>query len=183
MSVNTIVLLLVAVIAAWLAWDVARAWRVWRRFRGERLVTCPETAMPAAVRIDVPRAAATALVEGAPVLQLADCSRWALRGPCDEPCLGQAQAPANCVSAFVARWYDGQLCVYCRKPIGAVEEPFHHAALLDPAGKTCEWSEVPAERMPETLRIYAPVCWNCHVAETFRRAHPELVTDRERTRP
>ena len=24
-----------------------------------------------------------------------------------------------------------------------------------------------------------PVCWNCHIAESFRREHPDLVTDRD----
>jgi hypothetical protein len=23
-----------------------------------------------------------------------------------------------------------------------------------------------------------PVCWNCHIAQTFRRVHPELVVVR-----
>jgi hypothetical protein len=23
-----------------------------------------------------------------------------------------------------------------------------------------------------------PVCWSCHMSETFRRAHPELVVER-----
>jgi len=25
---------------------------------------------------------------------------------------------------------------------------------------------------------YQPVCWNCHVAETFRRLYPEMAADR-----
>jgi hypothetical protein len=24
----------------------------------------------------------------------------------------------------------------------------------------------------------APVCWSCHIAESFRRTHPELIVDR-----
>ena len=29
------------------------------------------------------------------------------------------------------------------------------------------------------LATSLPMCWNCHVAESFRRLHPELVTDRD----
>jgi hypothetical protein len=31
----------------------------------------------------------------------------------------------------------------------------------------------------DVLATHRPVCWNCAVAEGFRRAHPELVTDRQ----
>jgi len=37
---------------------------------------------------------------------------------------------------------------------------------------------IPAEKLQEVLRTDWPVCWNCHVAETFRREHPELVVNR-----
>ena len=33
--------------------------------------------------------------------------------------------------------------------------------------------------MPLALATSLPLCWNCHVAATFRRMHPELVTDRD----
>ena len=32
---------------------------------------------------------------------------------------------------------------------------------------------------PVMLDSYLPVCWDCHIAESFRREHPELVTDRD----
>jgi hypothetical protein len=54
----------------------------------------------------------------------------------------------------------------------------HYTALLADDGTTIEWPDVPAERLPAALRTQPPVCWNCHIAETFRRLHPELVTDR-----
>jgi hypothetical protein len=28
------------------------------------------------------------------------------------------------------------------------------------------------------LATHVPVCWDCRVAKTFRREHPELLTDR-----
>ena len=30
----------------------------------------------------------------------------------------------------------------------------------------------------EAMSASLPVCWNCHVAPTFRREHPGLVVDR-----
>ena len=34
------------------------------------------------------------------------------------------------------------------------------------------------EKLPAIPAVYRPVCWTCHVGETFRREHPELVVDR-----
>jgi hypothetical protein len=54
----------------------------------------------------------------------------------------------------------------------------HGAALRGHDGPTLQWTEVPAEYLPQLFRTHSPVCWNCHIAETFRHMHPELVTDR-----
>ena len=45
-------------------------------------------------------------------------------------------------------------------------------------GVTTEWTAMDPAALPDAMRARHPVCWNCHVAETFRRTHPELVTDR-----
>jgi len=50
--------------------------------------------------------------------------------------------------------------------------------MMSPDRVTFEWKEIPAERVPEVIETHMPVCWNCHVAETFRRVHPELVLSR-----
>ncbi len=67
--------------------------RAWRRYRGVRIVMCPETQRPAAISVDTGHAALTALVEHQAELRLAACSRWPERGPCNEPCLPE-QAPS-----------------------------------------------------------------------------------------
>jgi hypothetical protein len=54
---------------------------------------------------------------------------------------------------------------------------------MSPEGRTFGWGEVPAERLPEVLGTHLPVCWNCHIAETFRRQHAELVIDRPSAAP
>jgi hypothetical protein len=52
-------------------------------------------------------------------------------------------------------------------------------ALMGPEGKTIGWDDVPPQHLPEIFSSYKPVCWNCHVTETFRRVHPDVVTGRK----
>jgi hypothetical protein len=173
-----VLFLLVAFVGAWAVWDFSRALRVARRLRGARVVTCPETGHPAAVHIDVAHALATTLVERAPDLRLKHCSRWPTRGRCDEPCICAAASEENTTRRIGERGLTGSLCAYCQRPIDNPAFLDHYAALMQPDGTTVEWPDVPPERLREALRANPAVCWNCHVAETFRRLHPELVTDR-----
>jgi hypothetical protein len=178
MSTLTAITIVAGVAVGVLAiWYVVRIVRVWQQYRGDRVVTCPETGRPAAVRIDAAHAAITT-AKGAGHVRLAACSRWATRGRCDEACLVEASDSGSTVAAIASRWYAGKRCVYCRKRIS--DEPFvgHHPALLGPDGTTREWLDVTRDRLPDALRTGWPVCWDCHVAETFRRRYPSLVTDR-----
>lgn len=145
------------------------------KFRGTRLITCPETQAPAAVEVDAAGAALTAN------LRLRDCSRWPERRDCGQACLRQIEAaPEDClVRNILTRWYERKSCAYCGKPLGTIDWLEHRPALMSPQRVTKQWRDVPPETLPATLADHLPVCWNCHVAETFRRAHPELVTDRE----
>ena len=158
-------------------WYVVRIARVWQQYRGDRVVTCPETGHPAAVRVDAAHAAMTT-AKGAGHVRLAACSRWATRGCCDELCLFEASDSGSTVAAIASRWYAGKRCVYCRKRI--IDEPFvaHHPAVLAPDGTTREWVDVEPDRLPDAFRTGRPVCWDCHIIETFRRQYPILVTDR-----
>ena len=119
---------------------------------------------------------------GTPHLQLSECSRWPEMANCGQECLSQIQeAPKAClVSNIVSRWYEGGECIYCHKPFGEIHWHDHPPALANEHGETIEWNEIPLENLQQTLKTHWPVCWNCHVAESFRRLHPELVTDRQR---
>ena len=151
----------------------------YRRFRGTRLVTCPETQHTAAVEVDARHAAIGAAV-GTSQLRLRECSRWPEREDCGQECLRQIEvAPEDClVRTMLTTWYRDKSCALCSAPFEAVESWGHRTALRGPDGRTMEWSEVPADTLPEVLASHQPVCWNCHVAESFRRQHPELVIDR-----
>ena len=155
--------------------------RGYLRARGKRLVTCPENHCTAAVELDA-RGAGLKAVRGGTYLCLLDCSRWPEKSGCDQACLAEIGAlGAGClVRNIVAEWYQGKTCVYCHKPVGnATEWTGHMPGLVDQDYKTVSWADVPTDRLPEVLATHKPVCWSCHMTETFRREHPELVTDRQ----
>jgi hypothetical protein len=150
-------------------------------YRGKRLITCPESLTKEAVDVAAGKAAAKAFV-GDSSICLEECSRWPERRNCGQECLRQIEAdPENCLLwNIVSNWYEGQRCVYCRKPF----EPLHHLdhvpALLGPDHKTVEWDQVRPEQLPKLFSTHWPVCWGCHVTQTLRREHPELVVYRGR---
>jgi len=151
-------------------------------YRGRRLVRCPETQQPAAVDVAARKAASTALW-GDPTLRLDQCSRWPERQNCGQECLEQIETdPDNClVWNIVSRWYEGQNCALCRKRFGRLKPFDHPPALMDADRMTTEWKSFRSEELPGVFSTYRPICWDCHVTETFRRKHPELVVERDRT--
>ncbi len=51
-------------------------------------------------------------------------------------------------------------------------------------GTFVEWAAFRPEQIMGILPVHKPVCWDCFQAESFRRDHPELVTERpQRTDP
>ena len=159
--------------------ELLRSFGAYRKFRGDRIVSCPENHQPAAMRVAAAKAAIQATI-GTPHLQLSECSRWPEMAGCGQECLAEIQeAPKAClVSSIVNRWYQGMKCAYCGRPFGEIHWHDHPPAVVDEQGKTIKWNEIPLENLQHTLSTHWPVCWNCHVTETFRRLHPELITDR-----
>jgi hypothetical protein len=151
----------------------------YRRYRGTRVVTCPETRAPVAIEVDARHAASTAAL-GTPHLRLTSCSRWPQRQDCGQECLRQVEAaPEDClVRLLLVKWYAGKSCALCGRPVGEIRWPEHRPALLSPEGRTRECGEVPAEKLLDVLATHRPVCRNCHDAAAFRRQFPELVVVR-----
>ena len=178
-TVLTVVISALVLAIALFVFRAVPAVQAYFKLRGKRLVTCPQTEGAAAVEVAASKAALGAFVNE-PTLRLKRCSRWPERQNCGQECLQQIEAdPQNClVWNMVGNWYEGKSCVFCHKPIGQLRHLDHVPALLGPDFKTSEWKDVTAEDLPKTLSTYQPVCWNCHVTETFRRLHPRLVTDR-----
>lgn len=178
-SVLTIIVVVLVLAAGLFIARSVPGLRAYFTFRGKRLVTCPETHKAAAVQVAAGEAGVGAFFSELTV-RLRECSRWPERQNCGQDCLQQVEAdPQNClVWNIVSKWYEGKSCVFCHKPIGPLHHVDHAPALLGPDFRTTEWKYVRPEELPEIFATHQPVCWNCHVAESFRRLHPELVTDR-----
>jgi len=146
--------------------------------RGDRLVACPENNETVAVRVDAGRVAAHAAVGGRG-LWLESCTRWPERAGCGRECLAQIEAaPTDClVRTHVTRWYADKACALCGTALGAIEWTEHKPAVMTPSGRTLEWRDIRPETLPDVLATHTAICWDCHVAETFRRARPDLVID------
>jgi hypothetical protein len=175
-----VVWIVVALLALALGYLLFRGLRTFFKLRGKRLVTCPENQKPAAVDLDASHLAKEAIL-GTPPLRLSECSRWPERQGCGQECLRQIEAaPEGClVRRIVADWYVAKKCVLCGKAVDVKEEWIGHVpALLNPEKKTVYWDKLSPERLPEVFQTHLPVCWSCHIAETFRREHPDLVVDR-----
>lgn len=149
------------------------------KFRGTRVIACPEAREFAGVDVDARHAAITVAI-GQPTLRVRNCSRWPERQDCGQECLRQIEAaPADSlVRTVLTNWYGGKSCVFCGKALGKIDWLEHKPALMDSERRTFEWHEIRAERIPGVLATHLPVCWNCHIAETFRRRYPDLVVDR-----
>lgn len=181
MTASTLVILSVlAITIGLLVFFSVPALRAYFTFRGKRLITCPETHQTAAVEVAAGKAARTALL-GDPTLRLNQCSRWPERQGCGQECLQQVETdPQNClVWNIVSNWYEGKNCVFCHKPFGPMQHFDHAPALLAPDSTTAEWKDFRPEQLPDVFSTFEPVCWDCHITQTFHRVHPDLVVERD----
>lgn len=167
--------------AALVLFAAVRLIRAWLRYRGARLITCPENLQPAGVCVDAGHAAVSGIAV-TPDLRLSSCSRWPERAGCGQECLRQiAESPEDClVRNILVRWYEGKACVMCRKPIGAIQLGDPNPGLLTPENVLVEWSQVAPEKLPGVLATARPLCFSCWLATDFAHQHPELVTARGR---
>jgi hypothetical protein len=153
--------------------------RTYSRYRGTRIVTCPETGRPAIVEIDALHASLTSTV-GLPDIRLEHCARWPLLEQCGQECLKDLDvAPSQClVSGVLARWYRGKVCIYCGKQFQEVHWSDHKPALQNPDGKLLGWNATAIEELSTVLETHRPVCWDCYIVQSFRLEHPDLVVYR-----
>jgi hypothetical protein len=156
----------------------------WLKYRGERVVRCPENGRPAGVVVNAGHAALSALGKP-PEIRLASCSRWPERAGCGQQCLAQVEAsPEGClVRNILAKWYEGKDCASCGRPFGEIDWAGVKPALRTADQSFVEWSQVPAERLEETLATAMPICFACYMANRLVREHPDLAIDRTRPIP
>ncbi len=146
-------------------------------YRRTSVVVCPETRKAEAVRVNARRAAFDAPKGGDVKFRLEQCSRWPEQRQCGQECLHQIENdPELChASAKAQQWFLDRTCVFCGKPIEKLQWHEHPPALLSSDHVTALWNEIPAELLPEAFEKSAPVCWSCHIAESFRRTHPNWL--------
>ena len=183
MDTETYIILLIVALAV-LYIVVPKVTRAYVKYRGKRVITCPETRKPAGVEVDATRAALTAAI-AYPDLKLKSCSRWPERQDCGQECLLQVEVgPQDCLLRnILINWYADKYCVSCGRDFGTIQLFDHKPALLSPQDKTVTWSEVPAERVPAVLATHFPICWDCHILQTFRCEYPDMIVDRSRISP
>lgn len=153
----------------------------WWRYRGARVITCPETKRPAGVAVDAMHAAAT-VFGAASELRLSECSRWPEKAGCGQECLSEIRATGSecLVRNIIARWYRDKDCAACGQPIGDLDWSGSQPALQLADQVSVEWKQIPADKLDGTLAAALPICFACHTANRLVKEHPELVTDRHR---
>ncbi|MFQ5675366.1 MAG: hypothetical protein ACE5G1_05670, partial [bacterium] len=144
---------------------------------------CPETKTPTGVEVDAKHAAATAAFSKRELL-LKDCTHWPEKKDCGQECLAQIEgSPETClVRNILSNWYQDHACVYCEKPFTEIHWHDHKPVFRNSDGDFLEWHQLKAEDLPEILETHLAVCWDCFIAENFRRKYPDLVIDRPRRR-
>jgi type II secretory pathway pseudopilin PulG len=173
---TALAIVLVVVIVAASAGLVARQYRRWR---GTRIVTCPKDQATAAVEVAA-LSATRASLSREPTLRLSDCSRWPEGADCGQACVQEIQAaPDDCLLRnILVRWYSDKACALCGKVFGSVSWRDHLPALITADGQILAWSEIASETVFEALAAHRPLCWDCQVAETFRKQYLDRVTER-----
>jgi hypothetical protein len=172
-------LIVVTLIASASYFGVKWLVRAYSRYRGTKIVICPETGRPAIVEIDALHASLTSTV-GLPDIRLENCWRWPLNEQCGQECLTNLDVePGQClVSGVLMRWYRGKTCVYCGKPFEELQWIDHKPTLQSPQGTLVRWIGVSVENLSTVLETHLPVCWDCYIAQSFRIDHPDLVVYR-----
>ncbi len=157
--------------------------RLYRRYSGTRVITCPENHQSAAVEVDAMQAAFPSKDQAH--LRLRDCSRWPEKENCGQECITQIEkSPEDCLlRTILVRWYHDKSCAICGKAFGKIDWMEHKPALIGPDRKTVAWADIEPESVNDILNSHKPVCWDCHIASRFRSEHPDLVVDRPWKRP
>ncbi len=158
--------------------------RSYRRYRGARVVTCPETKKPVAVELKAAKAALSGAFDD-PQLRLSSCSRWPERGDCGQECVAQIESsPDGClVRERLAAWFRDTRCALCGRGISEIRWTDRKPGFLTPELRTLDWSEIVPEDLPAILLTHKPICWNCQVAESFLRRYPDRVVKDPRPAP
>jgi hypothetical protein len=65
----------------------------------------------------------------------------------------------------------------CHTPLDTIDWFARRPGVIDAAGVARPWPDIAPEQLPAVLAAQQPICFDCYVATTFRREHPDLVVD------
>ncbi len=179
-TTTTLIVMVLLVMAAPTYFGVRSLVRSYLRYRGKKVVTCPEIGTSATVEVDAVHAALTSALGQPSDLRLQDCSRWPSKENCRQECLANLDVGPDefLVRGVLMRWYAGKSCVYCRKLFDDVHWIDHKPALQSDEGTLLNWDAVELQNLPTVMASYLPVCWDCYITQSFIREFPELVVYR-----
>jgi len=90
-AVMTLATVMVTMVAAYSGYRVIHGIRVYFKFRGTRVVTCPETHKAAVVEVAAKSMGMQAILDE-PCLRVSECSRWPMCKGCGQDCLREIEA-------------------------------------------------------------------------------------------
>jgi hypothetical protein len=131
-------------------------------FGAPRVVRCPATSRPAAVRLESFRAAIARTLGREPKMELADCSRWPEAQSCARGCMADLvrDFDATRLSTRIDRWRAGSECSKCGH-LFAGEGRRVKVHFISPNGMVFEWNELPFDWLGEALDSWQPLCADC----------------------
>lgn len=128
-----------------------------------RVIRCPATARPAAVRLESFRAAIARALGRQPKIELADCSRWPDAANCARGCMADIvrDFDATRLSTQIDRWRASSQCSKCGRVFGSEGRTRTKVHFVSPNGMVFEWNELPFDWLGEALEDWQPLCGHC----------------------
>ena len=132
-------------------------------FGAPRVIRCPSTSRPAAVRLESFRAGLARTLGREPKIELADCSRWPDASNCARGCMADIvrDFDATRLSTRIDRWRATSQCSKCGRVFGSEGSGRTRVNFVSPNGMVFEWNELPFDWLGEALESWQPLCGRC----------------------
>lgn len=138
-----------------------------RNLRAVRIVRCPATEHPAAVRLEGFRTAIRTALGMQAEMTIDDCSRWPRAARCAQGCRAEIEQKARSTRLDVleANWESEAVCSRCGARLRRPRLFRRDVFLISPSGTVFEWRELPDDWLAEALASWDALCARCAAAE------------------
>jgi hypothetical protein len=131
-------------------------------FGAPRVIRCPATSRPAAVRLESFRAAIARTLGREPKIEICDCSRWPDGASCARRCMHDIVRDFDPTrQTSTDRWRASAQCSKCASALVAEGRPQTRIHFISPKGMVFEWTELPFDWLGEALESWQPLCGEC----------------------